>query len=61
MCHAYSLGSERVEDAIEMVRIASGLDEDEFKKASSHRAMDDIKESVNELKFYREKLFIKND
>ena len=32
---------------------------DEFKKASSHRAMDDIKESVNELKFYREKLFIK--
>lgn len=34
---------------------------DEFKKASSHRAMDDIKESVNELKFYREKLFIKND
>ena len=36
-------------------------EEDEFKKASSHRAMDDIKESVNELKFYREKLFIKND
>ena len=34
---------------------------DEFKKTSSHRAMDDIKESVNELKFYREKLFIKND
>ena len=34
---------------------------DEFKKASSHRAMDDIKESVNELKFYRDKLFIKND
>lgn len=34
---------------------------DEFKKASSHRAMDDIKESVNELKFYREKLFIKDD
>ena len=32
MCHAYSLGSERVEDAIEMVRIASGFDEDEFKK-----------------------------
>ena len=32
VCHAYSLGSERVEDAIEMVRIASGLDEDEFKK-----------------------------
>ena len=36
-------------------------EEDEFKKASSHRAMDDIKESVNELKFYREKLFIKDD
>ena len=34
---------------------------DEFKKTSSHRAMDDIKESVNELKFYREKLFIKDD
>ena len=34
---------------------------DEFKKVSSHRAMDDIKESVNELKFYRDKLFIKND
>ena len=34
---------------------------DQFKKASSHRAMDDIKDSVNELKFYREKLFIKND
>ena len=34
---------------------------DKFKKASSHRAMDDIKESVNELKFYREKLFIKDD
>ena len=32
MCHAYSLGSERVEDAIEMVRIASGLKEEEFQK-----------------------------
>ena len=32
VCHAYSLGSERVEDAIEMVRIASGLKEEEFQK-----------------------------
>jgi oligoribonuclease len=32
-------------------------DADEFKKESSHRAMDDIKDSVNELKFYREKFF----
>ena len=30
---------------------------EEFQKKSSHRAMDDIKESVNELKFYREKFF----
>ena len=30
---------------------------EEFKKKSTHRAMDDIKESVNELKFYREKFF----
>ena len=30
VCHAYSLGSERVEDVIEMARIASGLDEKEF-------------------------------
>ena len=29
----------------------------EFKKNSTHRAMDDIKESVNELKFYRENFF----
>ncbi len=28
--HAYSLGAERVEDVIEMVRIASGLTQDEF-------------------------------
>ena len=28
--HAYSLGPERVEDAMEMVKIASGLDEKEF-------------------------------
>ena len=32
-------------------------EEKEFEKKGSHRAMDDIKESVNELKFYREKLF----
>ncbi|MEO0912615.1 MAG: trimethylamine methyltransferase family protein, partial [Pseudomonadota bacterium] len=30
VCHAYSLGSERVEDVLEMARIASGLPEDEF-------------------------------
>ncbi len=29
--HAYSLGAERVEDVMEMVRIAGGLSEDEFK------------------------------
>jgi oligoribonuclease len=28
------------------------------KKASSHRALDDIRESVEELRFYREKMFI---
>jgi oligoribonuclease len=28
------------------------------KKASSHRALDDIRESVTELRYYREKLFI---
>ena len=33
-------------------------DQEEFKKKSNHRAMDDIKESVQELKFYREN-FIK--
>lgn len=30
---------------------------EEFKKKSSHRAMDDIKESVEELKYYRSLLF----
>ncbi len=30
VCHAYSLGAERVEDVMEMVRIAGGLSEDEF-------------------------------
>jgi oligoribonuclease len=28
------------------------------KKASAHRALDDIRESVDELRFYREKLFV---
>lgn len=30
VCHAYSLGPERVDDALEMARIASGLDWDTF-------------------------------
>ncbi|GAB1362349.1 trimethylamine methyltransferase family protein [Rhodobacter sp.] len=30
VCHAYSLGTERVEDVMEMVRIAGGLTEEEF-------------------------------
>ncbi|MEL6792025.1 MAG: trimethylamine methyltransferase family protein [Pseudomonadota bacterium] len=30
VCHAYSLGAERVEDVMEMVRIGSGLSHDEF-------------------------------
>ena len=31
VCHAYSLGKERVEDAMEMVRIAGGLSHEEFR------------------------------
>jgi len=31
VCHAYSLGAERVEDAMEMVRIAGGLSHEEFR------------------------------
>jgi trimethylamine---corrinoid protein Co-methyltransferase len=31
VCHAYSLGKERVEDAMEMVRIAGGLSHDQFR------------------------------
>ncbi|CAA9414901.1 MAG: Trimethylamine methyltransferase family protein [uncultured Rubellimicrobium sp.] len=31
VAHAYSLGKERVEDAMEMVRIAAGLSEEEFR------------------------------
>ena len=30
VCHAYSLGPERVEDALEMARIASGLSNQDF-------------------------------
>ncbi|KAA3632304.1 MAG: methyltransferase, partial [Proteobacteria bacterium] len=30
VCHAYSLGPERIEDAMEMVRIASGVSDDDF-------------------------------
>jgi len=33
VCHAYSLGTERVEDAMEMVRIAGGLSHAEFDSA----------------------------
>ena len=28
-----------------------------FKKESSHLAMDDIRDSINELRYYREQLF----
>ena len=28
------------------------------RKASAHRALDDIRESINELRFYRERLFV---
>ncbi|PPB80219.1 trimethylamine--corrinoid protein Co-methyltransferase [Albidovulum inexpectatum] len=31
-CHAYALGPERIEDAMQMVRIAAGLDEDDFRR-----------------------------
>ncbi|KAM5131900.1 oligoribonuclease, mitochondrial-like [Mantella aurantiaca] len=31
------------------------------KKASSHRALDDIRESIKELQFYRENIFKKNE
>ena len=37
-------------------KIAAG-----FEKESSHLALDDIKDSINELKYYREKLFITSD
>ncbi|MEI4487005.1 trimethylamine methyltransferase family protein [Frigidibacter sp. MR17.14] len=33
VCHAYSLGRERIEDAMEMVRIAGGLTHDAFRAA----------------------------
>ncbi len=35
VCHAYSLGTERIEDGMEMVRLAAGLDEDAF-QATPH-------------------------
>lgn len=31
------------------------------KKKSAHRALDDIQESIEELKFYRERIFLKQD
>ena len=31
VCHGYSLGRERIEDVMEMVKIAGGLSEDEFR------------------------------
>lgn len=34
--------------------------EAEFKKKKVHRALDDIKESIEELRYYRDKFFIKN-
>ena len=33
VCHAYSLGKDRVEDVLEMVRIAGGLSHDEFEQS----------------------------
>ncbi len=33
VCHGYSLGKERIEDAMEMVRIAGGLSQEEFDAA----------------------------
>jgi oligoribonuclease len=40
-----------------LVRIWYKKDES-FKKELNHRAIDDIKESIAELKFYRENYFI---
>ena len=31
---------------------------DQDRKASAHRALDDIRESINELRFYRERVFV---
>lgn len=47
VCHAYSLGKERVEDAMEMVRIAGGLTHEEFR--ASPRMFTNIN-SVSPLK-----------
>ena len=33
---------------------------DPYKKENHHRALDDIRESIEELKYYREKLFVKS-
>ncbi len=33
----------------------------EFEKKDTHRALEDIKESINELKYYRERIFINSD
>ncbi len=32
-------------------------DVDNFQKSSNHRALDDIRDSINELKYYRKKIF----
>ena len=37
VCHAYSLGKERVEDVIEMVKIAGGLSNKEFEESLRHK------------------------
>src|SRR5690606_20808820 len=47
VCHAYALGKERVEDAMEMVRIAGGLSHEEFR--ASPRMFTNIN-SVSPLK-----------
>jgi oligoribonuclease len=38
-----------------------GVLEEQPRKATTHRAMDDIRESVDELRFYRERVFRKSD
>ena len=35
-----------------------GVLESAPRKATSHRALDDIRESIEELRYYRQKLFI---
>ena len=41
-----------------MRRWYPGLLNTRVQKAGSHRALDDIRESVNELQFYREHIFV---